>query len=88
MAKMKEADAEKDLKKEERWNKAFVLQEEKIKLEREKFEFQRELEHERILTLNLSTMNSKQQKFFEGRQNQFLKDVTVARVFSLFSSVT
>ena len=42
LAKKKEADLEKELKKEERWNKAFALQEEKIQLEREKFEFQRE----------------------------------------------
>jgi hypothetical protein len=33
MAKKKEADLEKDLKKEERCNKAFALQEERIKLE-------------------------------------------------------
>ena len=32
MAKLKEADAQKDLKKEERCNKAFALQEEKIKV--------------------------------------------------------
>ena len=44
---MKEADAQKDLKKEERCNKAFALQEEKIKLERdlqvEKIKLEREI---------------------------------------------
>ncbi|KAL6902154.1 hypothetical protein ACP4OV_005030 [Aristida adscensionis] len=35
VAKMKEVDAEKDLKKQERCDKAFALQEEKIKLEQE-----------------------------------------------------
>jgi len=35
VAKMKEADAQKEMKKEDRCNKAFALQEEKIKLERE-----------------------------------------------------
>ncbi|KAL6846427.1 hypothetical protein ACP4OV_023875 [Aristida adscensionis] len=44
VAKMKEVDAEKELKKQERCDKAFALQEEKIRLEREKFEFQREQE--------------------------------------------
>jgi len=56
MAKKKEADVEKDLKKEERCNKAFALQEERIKLEREKFELQRELEEDKIMALYLSTM--------------------------------
>ncbi|RLN30494.1 glutathione S-transferase T3-like [Panicum miliaceum] len=78
VAKMKEADAEKDLKKEERCNKAFALQEKKIKLEREKFEFERELEREkiqfqkeleeeRILSLDLSNMSYRQQQYYEGR---------------------
>ncbi|KAL6893610.1 hypothetical protein ACP4OV_007708 [Aristida adscensionis] len=44
VVKMKEVDAEKELKKQERCDKAFALQEEKIRLEREKFEFQREQE--------------------------------------------
>jgi hypothetical protein len=59
MAKKKEADVEKNLKKEERRNKAFALQEERIKLEKEKFEFQRDPEEERILRLDLSTINYK-----------------------------
>ncbi|CAN6223041.1 unnamed protein product [Urochloa humidicola] len=72
MAKKKGADLEKDLKKEERCNKAFALQEERIKLEREKFELQRDLEEERILGLDLSTMNYKQQQCYEVRQNEIL----------------
>ncbi|CAO2144772.1 unnamed protein product [Urochloa humidicola] len=70
VAKMKEVDAQKDLKKEERCNKAFALQEEKIKLEREKFEFQRELEEERILSLYLSNMAFRQRRYYELRQNE------------------
>ena len=72
MAKKKEADVEKDLKKEERCNKAFALQEERIKLEREKFEFQRELEEDRIIDLDLSTMTYKQQQYYEDRKNKIL----------------
>ncbi|CAN6167018.1 unnamed protein product [Urochloa humidicola] len=72
MAKKKEADLEKDLKKEERCNKAFALQEERIKLERENFELQRDLEEERILGLDLSTMTYQQQQYYEVRRNEIL----------------
>uniref|UniRef100_J3KYJ6 No apical meristem-associated C-terminal domain-containing protein n=2 Tax=Oryza brachyantha TaxID=4533 RepID=J3KYJ6_ORYBR len=48
MEKKKEANIERELKKEERCQKAFTLQEERIKLEREKFEFKKkEAEKER-----------------------------------------
>jgi len=72
MAKKKEADVEKDLKKEERCNKAFALQEERIKLEREKFELQRELEEDKIMALYLSTMTYEQQQYYEDRKNKIL----------------
>ncbi|RLN11552.1 glutathione S-transferase T3-like [Panicum miliaceum] len=65
MAKKKESDLEKELKKEEMCNKAFALQEERIKLEREKFEFERELEEDRIISLDLSTMTYEQQQYYE-----------------------
>jgi hypothetical protein len=48
MVKKKEADSEKDLKKEERCNRAFALQEERIKVEKEKIQVQRDLEEERL----------------------------------------
>jgi len=72
MAKKKEADVEKDLKKEERCNKAFALQEERIKLEREKFELQRELEEDKIMALYLSTMTYEQQQYYEDHKNKIL----------------
>ena len=72
MAKKKEADLEKDLKKEERCNKAFALQEERIKLDREKFEFERELEEDKIIALDLSKMTYKQQQYYEDRKNKIL----------------
>jgi hypothetical protein len=48
MVKKKEADNEKDLKKEERCNRAFALQEERIKVEKEKIQVQRDLKEERL----------------------------------------
>ncbi|CAO2210757.1 unnamed protein product [Urochloa humidicola] len=67
---MKEADEQKDVKKDERCNKTFATQEEKVKLEREKFEFQRELEEERILSLDLSNMTDRLRQYYEMRQDQ------------------
>ena len=79
MAKKKEADAEKELKKEERCKKAFALQEERIRLEKEKFElqrdqfeFQRNLEEERIMNVDTSIMCTKQQQYYEGLKNDIL----------------
>ncbi|NP_001131859.2 uncharacterized protein [Zea mays] len=72
IAKKKDSDLEKDLKKEERCNKAFALQEERMKLDKEKFAFQRQLEEDRIIGLDLSTMNYKQRQYYEDRQNEIL----------------
>ena len=73
MAKKKEADLERELKKDERCNKAFALQEERIKLEREKFELQRELEEDKIIAMDLSTMAFEEQQYFQYRKNKILE---------------
>jgi hypothetical protein len=44
MTKKEIVDAAKEWKKEERFKKAFALQEERIRMEREKMEFKREME--------------------------------------------
>ncbi|KAF8698827.1 hypothetical protein HU200_035086 [Digitaria exilis] len=76
MAKKKEGDDEKELKKDERCKKAFDLQEDRNKLEREKFEYQKQQaekeEEERIMDLDLTTMTYKRQQYYEARQNEIL----------------
>jgi hypothetical protein len=67
LAKKKEVDAEKELKKKERelkkeerelkkqemCQKALTLQEERIKLDKEKFDFERDREEERIINIDM-----------------------------------
>jgi hypothetical protein len=73
LAKKKEVDAEKELKKEERelkkhdmCQKALALQEERIKLDKDKFDFEQNLEEERIMNVDMSTTSTKQQQFYAG----------------------
>nr|CAB3491180.1 unnamed protein product [Digitaria exilis] len=70
--KMKQTDDVKEIKKEQRCDRLIDLQEEKIKLEREKFEFQRDMEDERILSLDLSNMTYRLQQYYERRQDEIL----------------
>ena len=63
LAKKKEVDAEKEMKKEERelkkhemLQKALALQEERIKLDKDKFDFEWDLEVERIMNVDTSTV--------------------------------
>ncbi|KAL6865200.1 hypothetical protein ACP4OV_016351 [Aristida adscensionis] len=72
VAKMKEVDAEKELKKQERCDEAFALQEEKIRLEREKFEFQREQERcNKACALQEEKIRLEREKFdFEREQEE------------------
>jgi hypothetical protein len=65
--KKKEADVEKDSKKEDRCKKAFALQEERIRIERENVAMKREMEEERIMHMDLSTLSYKQQQYFKRR---------------------
>jgi len=70
LAKKKDADAEKELKKQERelkkaerCQKALALQEERLKLDQKKFDFKRDRD-ERILNVDTSTMSTNQQQFY------------------------
>jgi hypothetical protein len=60
VAKKKEPDAEKELKKEERCRKAFALQEESIRIERERVDMKSEMEEERTMNIDMSTLSYKQ----------------------------
>jgi hypothetical protein len=59
VTKKKEVDTEKDQKKDERCKKAFALQEERIRSEREMVEFKCEMEEERIMNIATSTLSYK-----------------------------
>jgi hypothetical protein len=72
MLKKKQADVEKDLKKDERCKNAVVLQEEMIRIEREKVEIKRELEEDRIMHMYMNTLSYKQQQYLERRQDEIL----------------
>jgi hypothetical protein len=59
VVKKREVDAEKELKKEERCKKAFALQEERIRIERDRADLQRELEEDWIMNIDLTTLSYK-----------------------------
>jgi hypothetical protein len=61
VAKKKEIDIEKYLKKDERCKKAFAMLEERIRIERKKLEMKRELEEDQIMHMDMSTLSYKQQ---------------------------
>jgi hypothetical protein len=69
-AMKKEADAEKELKNE-RCKKAFAMQEERIRIEREKVEIKRALEG-RILNIDMTTLSYKQQQYYKKRLDEIL----------------
>jgi hypothetical protein len=67
VVKKKEANAEKEMKKDERCRKAFALQEERIRIERERVDMQREIEEERIMNIDMNTPTSNNSTMKGGR---------------------
>jgi hypothetical protein len=54
------------------WIHLLALQEERIKLDKDKFDFEQDLEKERIMNVDMSTMSTKQQLFYADLQEKIL----------------
>ena len=78
MAKKKEVDAEelkkeeRELKKQEMCQKALALQEERIKLDKENFDFEQDREEKGIMNIDMSTISTRQQEFYNDQSKKIL----------------
>uniref|UniRef100_A0A0E0I3P5 No apical meristem-associated C-terminal domain-containing protein n=1 Tax=Oryza nivara TaxID=4536 RepID=A0A0E0I3P5_ORYNI len=70
--KKKEADAEKERKFEERYQIAFALEQKRIDLERDKFEFKRMTKEDKLLRTDTSAMSIEEQEYYKNVKNQIL----------------
>jgi hypothetical protein len=85
-AKKFEADAEKERKREERYAKSYALDKERLDLEKEKIVLEREkasneantsylkriAEEERIMTIDMNSLNEMQQQFYMNLQAEIM----------------
>ena len=60
------------MKKQEMCQKALALQEKRIKLDKENFDFERDREEKRIMNIDMSTMSTRQQQFYDDQQKKIL----------------
>uniref|UniRef100_A0A0E0JJ81 No apical meristem-associated C-terminal domain-containing protein n=1 Tax=Oryza punctata TaxID=4537 RepID=A0A0E0JJ81_ORYPU len=70
--KKKEADGEKERKKEERYKIAFALDQHQIDLEKDKFEFKRMIEEDRLLRIDTCEMSLEEKDYYENVKKKIL----------------
>lgn len=71
-AKKKEADAEKERQREERYRAALALEQQRINLEKEKLDFKRMIEEDRLLRLDTSAMSIEEQEYYKSVKTSIL----------------
>uniref|UniRef100_A0A0E0KZJ6 No apical meristem-associated C-terminal domain-containing protein n=1 Tax=Oryza punctata TaxID=4537 RepID=A0A0E0KZJ6_ORYPU len=71
-AKKKEADAKKERVKGERYKVAFALDQQRIDLDKEKFEFKGMIEEDRLLRLDTNSMSIEEQEYYKSIKSSIL----------------
>uniref|UniRef100_A0A0E0LE12 No apical meristem-associated C-terminal domain-containing protein n=1 Tax=Oryza punctata TaxID=4537 RepID=A0A0E0LE12_ORYPU len=70
--KKKEANTEKERKKEERYKIAFALDQQRIGLEKDKFEVKRMIEEDRLMRIDTSEMSLEEKDSYENVKKKIL----------------
>jgi hypothetical protein len=82
-AQKKDTDVEKELKKEERFNKAFALEQERVtnekelvEVRKEEVQLQKQRNEERIMTMDLSAMQEEQKTYYMWLRAQIMSRIS------------
>jgi hypothetical protein len=70
--KKKEVDAEKDRQREERYRAALALEQKRIDLDKEKLDFKRMIQEDRIVRLDTSAMSIEEQEYYKSVKSSIL----------------